>query len=143
VRADLKRLKRGSESGHSSASLSAATPEGSASKQWIAVGAAIIFVAMAAVGIWYWRGRAGAPQIESIAVIPFSNAGGSADADFLSDGLTESLISSLTHVPQLKVKSRNSVFRYKGKDVDVQKVGKELTVDALLTGRVVQHGDMI
>ena len=50
---------------------------------------------------------------------------------------------SLAHVPELKVKSRNSVFRYKGKDIDVQKVGKELTVDALLTGRVVQHGDAI
>jgi TolB-like protein/Tfp pilus assembly protein PilF len=61
----------------------------------------------------------------------------------LSDGLTESLIASLTHVPGLKVKSRNSVFRYKGKEVDAQKVGKELTVDALLTGRVVQHGDTI
>ena len=61
----------------------------------------------------------------------------------MSDGLTESLIASLTHVPDLKVKSRNSVFRYKGKEVDAQKVGKELTVDALLTGRVVQHGDTI
>jgi tetratricopeptide (TPR) repeat protein len=53
------------------------------------------------------------------------------------------LIDSLAHVPQLKVKSRSSVFRYKGKDVDVQKVGKELTVDALLTGRIVQRGDMV
>ena len=76
-------------------------------------------------------------------MIPFANVGGNADTDFLSDGLTESLIGSLAHVPQLKVKSRNSVFRYKGKDVDVQKVGKELTVDALLTGRVVQHGDTV
>ncbi|MGO9650679.1 MAG: tetratricopeptide repeat protein, partial [Terriglobales bacterium] len=82
-------------------------------------------------------------QIESIAVIPFASAGGNADTDLLSDGLTESLIDSLAHVPQLKVKSRNSVFRYKGKDVDVQKVGKDLTVDALLTGRVVQRGDSI
>src|ERR1019366_7019215 len=99
--------------------------------------------AMAAVGIWYWHGKASTPQIESIAVIPFATVGGNADADFLSDGLTESLITSLAHVPQLKVKSRNSVFRYKGKEVDVQKVGKELTVDALLTGRVVQRGDTI
>jgi len=99
-------------------------------------------IAMAA-GIWYWHGKASTSQIESIAVIPFANASGNADADFLSDGLTESLIDSLAHVPQLKVKSRNSVFRYKGKDVDVQKAGKELTVDALLTGRVVQHGDTI
>ena len=98
---------------------------------------------MVAGGAWYWRSHSGAAQIESIAVIPFANSGGGADAEFLSDGLTESLISSLAHVPELKVKSRNSVFRYKGKDVDVQKVGKELTVDALLTGRVTRHGDMI
>ncbi|MGA7685650.1 MAG: protein kinase [Terriglobales bacterium] len=103
----------------------------------------IVLLIAAGVGVWYWRSKAGAPQIESIAVIPFTYAGGNADGDLLSDGLTESLISSLAHVPQLKVKSRNSVFRYKGKDVDVQKVGKELTVDALLTGRVVQHGDMV
>ena len=103
----------------------------------------VLFMALAAAGVWYWRGRTSAAQIESIAVIPFSSSGGSADTDYLSDGLTESLINSLAHVPQLKVKSRNSVFRYKGKEVDVQKVGKELTVDALLTGRVVQHGDMI
>ena len=81
--------------------------------------------------------RASAVQIESIAVIPFSSSGGNADTDYLSDGLTESLIASLAHVPDLKVKSRNSVFRYKGKDVDVQKIGKELTVDALLTGTCV------
>ncbi|HUJ49421.1 MAG TPA: protein kinase, partial [Bryobacteraceae bacterium] len=103
--------------------------------------AAVLFVV--AAGIWYWRGHASATQIESIAVIPFATSGGNADTDLLSDGLTESLIDSLAHVPQLKVKSRNSVFRYKGKDVDVQKVGKELTVDALLTGRVVQHGDTL
>jgi TolB-like protein/Tfp pilus assembly protein PilF len=101
------------------------------------------FIAVAAAGIWYWRSKVTASQIESIAVIPFANVGGNADAEFLSDGLTESLIDSLVHVPQLKVKSRSSVFRYKGKEVDVQKVGKELAVDALLTGRVVQHGDTI
>jgi TolB-like protein len=75
--------------------------------------------------------------------MPFATSGGNADADFLSDGLTESLIDSLAHLPQLKVKSRNSVFRYKGKEIDVQQIGKDLTVDALLTGRVVQHGDSI
>src|SRR5260370_16727585 len=100
---------------------------------------------MVIVGVWYWRAstKSGALQIDSIAVIPFSNSGGNADSDFLSDGITESLIASLAHVPDLKVKSRNSVFRYKNKDVDIQKVGKDLTVDALLTGRVMQHGDTI
>jgi eukaryotic-like serine/threonine-protein kinase len=100
-------------------------------------------VVMAVAGTWYWYGRMKTTQIESIAVIPFATVGGDANTDFLSDGLTESLMASLAHVPQLKVKSRNSVFRYKGKDIDVQKVGKDLTVDALLTGRVVQHGDTV
>jgi TolB-like protein/Tfp pilus assembly protein PilF len=142
MRADLKRLNRETESGKSVAVLPAASPKTSARKIW-AVAVAVLFIAMAAAGIWYWRGKAGTSQIDSIAVIPFANVGGNAGTDFLSDGLTESLIASLAHVPQLKVKSRNSVFRYKGKEVDVQKVGKELTVDALLTGRVVQRGDTI
>jgi serine/threonine protein kinase/Tfp pilus assembly protein PilF len=141
VRADLKRLRRETESGKSAATLPAA--KASPRKYMVAAVAMLIFIGIAAAGIWYWRGKASTSQIESIAVIPFANVGGNADADFLSDGLTESLISSLAHVPQLKVKSRNSVFRYKGKEVDVQKVGKELTVDALLTGRVVQRGDTI
>src|SRR6266853_2080141 len=112
-------------------------------KLWSIVAPILLVVAMAAAGFWYWRSKAGPSQIESIAVIPFANVGGNTDTDFLSDGLTESLMASLAHVPQLKVKSRNSVFRYKGKEVDVQRVGKELTVDALLTGRVVQRGDAI
>jgi serine/threonine-protein kinase len=142
MRADLKRLNRETESGKSVAALPVARQKASARKYWVAALAGL-FLAMAAAGIWYWRARAGTSQIGSIAVIPFANAGGNADTDFLSDGLTESLIDSLAHVPQLKVKSRSSVFRYKGKEVDAQKVGKELAVDALLTGRVVQHGDTI
>src|SRR5205085_9421799 len=73
--------------------------------------------------------------------LPFTNVGGDANADYLSDGITESLIASLAHVPQLKVKSRNSVFRYKGKDVDAQKAGNDLGVSALVSGRVTLHGD--
>ncbi len=183
MRADLKRLKRESESRPAEAvgsgavagsqesgaqvaarqltSASAASPALAPStssgavrvaeapaaergKLWRIVLSIVLvgFIGLAA-GIWYWRSKASAAQIESVAVIPFANVGGNGDTDFLVDGLTESLIASLAHVPDLKVKSRNSVFRYKGKEVDVQKVGKELTVDALLTGRVVQHGDTI
>jgi TolB-like protein len=68
---------------------------------------------------------------------------GDASADYLSDGITESLIANLTHVPDLKVKSRNSVFRYKAKDVDAQKVGNELGVSALVSGRLTAHGDNV
>ena len=141
LRADLKRLRRATESGTAVAAL--VGPQKFSTRKYLIPSAVVLFVAMTAAGIWYWRAKASTSQIESIAVIPFANVGGSADTDYLSDGLTESLISSLAHVPGLKVKSRNSVFRYKGKDVDVQKVGKDLTVDALLTGRVVQHGDSV
>jgi eukaryotic-like serine/threonine-protein kinase len=109
---------------------------------WQIAAMVVLLVIVAAAGIWYVRGGAGVSEIESIAVMPFAVSGG-ADTDMLGDGLTESLMASLTHVPELKVKSRNSVFRYKGKDIDAQRIGKELTVDALLTGRIVQHGDSI
>jgi eukaryotic-like serine/threonine-protein kinase len=139
LRADLKRLMRDSESGKSVA-VAAAPQKASLWKYWVT---ALVFLFVVITAVGYWRTRSSTSQIDSIAVIPFANVGGNADVDLLTDGLTESLISSLAHVPQLKVKSRNSVFRYKGKDVDVQKVGKDLTVDALLTGRVVQHGDSV
>ena len=139
MRADLQRLKRDSESGKSPAAATA--PETSTLKYGIA--AVVALAVLAAAGFWYWRGKSNATEIDSIAVIPFATVGGNADTDLLSDGLTESLMASLAHVPQLKVKSRNSVFRYKGKEIDVQQIGKDLTVDALLTGRVVQHGDTV
>ncbi|HKO05059.1 MAG TPA: protein kinase [Candidatus Acidoferrales bacterium] len=142
LRADLKRLTRETETGKSVAGLPAAAQQASTRKYWLPA-VAVLLLVLATAGIWYWRAKPSSAQIESIAVIPFATAGGNADTEFLSDGLTESLIASLAHVPTLKVKSRNSVFRYKGKEVDVQKVGKELTVDALITGRVVQRGDTI
>jgi TolB-like protein/DNA-binding winged helix-turn-helix (wHTH) protein len=83
------------------------------------------------------------PSADSIAVLPFTNASGDANTDYLSDGITESLIGNLAHVPELKVKSRNSVFRYKGKYVDAQKAGNELGVSALVSGRVTSRGDGI
>ncbi len=83
------------------------------------------------------------PGADSIAVLPFTNGSGDANTDYLSDGITESLIANLAHVPQLKVKSRSSVFRYKGKDVDPQKAGDELGVSALVSGRVTSRADSI
>ena len=142
LRAGLNPLAQDTASGRSAAGMPGANRTASGRKYWLAAVVAVLIM-MAAAGIWYSRARAGASQIESIAVIPFASVGGNADTDYLSDGLSESLIASLAHVPDLKVKSRNSVFRYKGKELDVQKVGKDLTVDALLTGRVVQRGDTI
>src|SRR5215218_8844141 len=83
---------------------------------------------------------ANSKQIESIAIMPFVNEGGNADVEYLSDGMTETLISSLSQLANLNVKPRSSVFRYKGKETDTQAVGKELNVQAILNGRVVQRG---
>jgi TolB-like protein/Tfp pilus assembly protein PilF len=80
---------------------------------------------------------------DSIAVLPFTNARGDANTDYLSDGITESLIGSLAHVPQLKVRSRDSVFRYKGKDVEVRTAGSNLGVLVVVSGRVMVQGDTI
>jgi TolB-like protein/Tfp pilus assembly protein PilF len=79
-------------------------------------------------------------QIESIAVMPFVNESGNADVEYLSDGMTETLISSLSQLSNLNVKPRSSVFRYKGKDTNPQMIAKELSVQAILNGRVVQRG---
>jgi TolB-like protein/Tfp pilus assembly protein PilF len=92
-------------------------------------------------GFFGYRYLTQARQIESIAVMPFVNESGNADLDYLSDGMTESLINSLSTLPNLSVKARNTVFRYKGKEVDEKKVGQELSVQAVLFGRFIQRGD--
>lgn len=80
-----------------------------------------------------------ADQIDSIAVLPFENQ--NPDTEYLSDGLTESVINSLTELPNLRVISRYSVFLYKGKEMNLQTVGRELNVRAILTGTVTQQGE--
>lgn len=84
---------------------------------------------------------AGGGQINSIAVLPFQNRSEDADTDYLSDGLTESLIFRLSQLPGLKVSPASSVIRYKGKETDTAKVASELGVDAVMTGRLVKRGD--
>lgn len=81
------------------------------------------------------------PAIESIAVMPFVNESGNADVEYLSDGMTEILIASLSKLPNLNVKARTSVFRYKGKDIDPRSVAQDLNVQAILTGRVLQRSN--
>jgi len=79
--------------------------------------------------------------IQSIAVMPFVNDSGNVDVEYLSDGMTETLIGSLSQLPNVSVKARSSVFRYKGKETNAQTIGKELNVQSILNGRVVQRGD--
>src|SRR5262245_20097647 len=80
-------------------------------------------------------------SIESVAVLPFENKSGNADSEYLSDGLAESLIYRLSQLPNLKVSPTSSVMRYKGKEVDPQKIAVELAVDAIMSGSLVQRGD--
>ena len=109
------------------------------SNKLLVVGLAILL--LSAIGFAYWFFNRSGKQIESIAVMPFVNESGSTDVEYLSDGMTETLISSLSQIPKLSVKARSSVFRYKGKETDAQTVGKELNVQAILNGRIVQRGD--
>jgi eukaryotic-like serine/threonine-protein kinase len=81
--------------------------------------------------------------VDSLAILPLANAGNDAEMDYLTDGITESIINSLSQLPQLRVVPRSTVFRYKGKEPDPQSVGAELNVRAVLTGRVLQLGDSL
>lgn len=103
--------------------------------------AAILAVVM--TGFFGFRYYAGSTHISSIAVMPFVNESGDGNVDYLSDGMAETLMRSLSQLPGLNVKSRSSVFRYKGKYTDAKTVGKELGVQAILNGHVVQRGDLL
>jgi eukaryotic-like serine/threonine-protein kinase len=106
---------------------------------WIGVAAALALIA--AGGIYYWHLRSTGRTIDSVAVLPFVNANGAPDAAYLSDGITESLIGSLSQLPNLKVMSRGAVFRYQGKNTDPRTAGRELGVRAVLTGHVSLRGN--
>src|SRR5579862_3306163 len=109
-------------------------------KRGIVIGGAAIIIIAGAIAA-YLLLSGGHQAIDSLAVLPFQNVGADSSAEYLSDGITESLINTLSQLSNLAVKSRSSVFHYKGKDVDPQKAGKELGVKAVLTGSVTQRGD--
>jgi len=79
--------------------------------------------------------------IDSLAVLPFVNANADPNTEYLSDGLTDGILDSVAKLPNVRVISRTSAFHYKGKDVDPRAVGRELGVQAVLTGTMAQHGD--
>jgi TolB-like protein/Flp pilus assembly protein TadD len=112
-------------------------------KTVIVVGAliAVVFVAAIITGGYLYFSRKSNTAIQSIAVLPFENRSGTSDTDYLSDGLADSLIFRLSQLPDLKVSPTSSVIRYKGKDTDVAQIAKELDVDAVMSGRLVQRGD--
>ncbi len=139
--ADLKRLRRDSSSAR--VEIAGAQPEPKKSKTMLWAIAGIIALALVAGGAFLWRSRSTSDQITSVAVMPFVNASNDPNSEYLSDGITESLINNLSQLPNLTVLARSSVFRYKGKDVDPPTVAKDLKVQALVTGRIVQHGDQL
>ena len=130
IRADLKRLKREIDSGKSATTV--------APSKDLIPGSPVMPK----------RDEAASPPsraetIDSVAVLPFVNASADPDAEYLSDGITESLINSLSRLPNLKVMSRDSAFRFKGKNTDAQKAGRALGVRAVFKGRVIQRGGTV
>ena len=103
----------------------------------------VVLVTALGVASYFYYGSGSVKRIESIAVMPFVNETGNPDLDYLSDGMTISVISSLSKLPDISVKARSSVFRYKGKNTEALTIAKELGVQALLNGRLVQRGNDI
>jgi eukaryotic-like serine/threonine-protein kinase len=134
LRADLKRLKRQSDSGRMPA-VSTEVSQKKAGRRWPLYAAlAAVLIAVAGMSAYLLFERA--EPIDSIAVLPFVNVGGDSETEYLSDGITEALINSLTQLPDLRVVPRSLVFQYKGSKMDVQKAAKDLNARAILTGRV-------
>jgi serine/threonine protein kinase/tetratricopeptide (TPR) repeat protein len=138
IKADLKRLKRDTESGKT-ASSGTAMPAWSRRTMVISGVALMFVVALIAAGAFYFGSSRG--RISSVAVLPFANASGDSSTEYLSDGITEGVIDRLSGLPNLKVISRTSAFRYKQRELEPKKVARELGVDGLVTGRVIQRGD--
>ena len=139
IRTDLQRLRRDT--------TSSSTPAAELPKAGVwRVSSSTIAIVLVAITLTAWTILSKRPRaIHSVAVLPFVSANASADAntDDLGDGVTEDVIDTISQVPDLKVMSRGSVFRYKRKDTDPQQAGRELKVDAVLTGNVAQRGDKI
>src|SRR6516165_1110915 len=141
LRADLKRLKRATDSSRPATAEAAPAPlpVGKHSRRGLILGVAVL--ALAALPVTYLAMRA--KPIDSLAVMPFVNVGADPNTEYLSDGITENLINSLSQIPKLRVVPRGRVFRYKGHETETEKIGRELNVRAVLTGRVVQRGDSL
>src|ERR1022692_2464838 len=143
IRTDLQRLKRDTESGKSAAMTEAGTRLHSRRRLWgvVAGAAAVIIVAAAFLA---WRSlhsrTSDATPIHSIAVLPFANASKDPEMDYLGEGISGEITNSLSRLPNLQVMARSTVSHYKSRQDDPQGVGHDLHVDAVLTGRVVEHG---
>jgi len=148
LRADLKRLQRETGSSrltpisHPAMSSKTAVEPARPNRRPLLIGLAAAAVVIVAAGAYFLRGW-GASNFDSVAVLPFVAAGGAGETDYLTDGITETLINNLTQLPGLRVSARSVVFRYKNKDTDAQQIGRDLNVGAVVTGRVTVRGDRL
>jgi serine/threonine protein kinase/tetratricopeptide (TPR) repeat protein len=123
------------------------TPTGDVARPWwrsravIGIAAVALIAGLAAAGWFYGFSERGGATIDSVAVLPFVNASADPNTEYLTDGITESLINSLSQLPHLKVMSRDSAFMYEGKETDARTAGQALGVRAVLKGRVMQRGE--
>ncbi len=165
LRTDLARLKRDTDSSRSAAASAPASTDSSRAVPVEAAGASsdsvlavdlakrhkkkllaatavvLVFLAAGGYGLYKFLGASSGATIDSIVVLPFENVGGNPDTEYLSDGITENLINSLSQISKLRVVPRTTAFHYKGQKADPDKIGKELHVAAIVTGRVTQRGD--
>jgi serine/threonine protein kinase len=110
-------------------------------RQLYVAACALTALALIGLGVYVWASRG--QSINSIAVLPFANATDDPNTEYLSDGISESLIDRLSQLPQLKVIARSSAFKFKGKEIDPPEVARSLGVQALVLGRVMQRGDQL
>jgi serine/threonine protein kinase/tetratricopeptide (TPR) repeat protein len=143
ISADLKRLKRDSDSTRVTAALPAVAPR---KRMSLMTKVAIVFgslVLLAGLVLFAQRGlqELQLKSMDSVAVLPIVNATGDPNSEYLSEGITQELVSTLSQIPNLKVISLASVYRYKGKSIDPPTVARELGVHTILTGRMLQRGN--
>ena len=139
---DLKRLKRDT-AGESVATTAVPAVTPKRSYLWPAVAGVAVVAILLLLALFLPFASAPAEAIDSIAVLPFENQTNDPEMEYLSDGIADSIISSLSQIVDLKVSSSTSVRRYKGKQIDPQVIAAELGVRAVLVGRLLQPGDTL
>ncbi len=160
ISADLRRIKRDTDSGRSTvpsgfessssipsgavvpteASRVARAPGRTRWKLWLGVASLFALLAIS-LGLLKFHQQNSRSTVESLAVLPFTATASQGSDEYLADGITEGVINDLSQVPSLRVMARSTVFRFKGKDSDPQQVGNTLKVDAVVTGHIVQQAD--
>jgi TolB-like protein/Flp pilus assembly protein TadD len=144
LRTDLVRLKRDLDPGREGVEPAAEVKSSrSPGRRLLAAGSAAAILLLLAVAASLYLGGRDSEAIDSIVVLPFTNASGDPDTEYLSEGITDNLINSLSRLPGLRVVPRSAAFRYKGQAVDPQAAGRDLNVRAVVTGRVSQRGDTL